>query len=173
MKRIMDDHKYYLGKCDYNHSGRKTCPAYITWTLDDGKFSMSAEIWNHIKSDIYRCGQCVDTVAGYFKGNKKARRMVEVWKRYSAQPWGSKHRHLNDLTTGSPDQEKWLQDNPIPQEEYAYPASRYTVASNKLADAGLNPDPNYTHNKEPYNYGAAWLNTAIPAEIIAEIQSWD
>jgi len=86
----MNEHKYFLGRVDYNGNGQKNCKAYITWELKDGKFSMCAEIWNHIKSDIYQGGQCVDTVAAYFPHNKKAQRMVEVWKRW----------HLNDLQAG-------------------------------------------------------------------------
>ncbi len=43
-------HKLYLGKCDYNGSGRRNCKAFITWKLKNGPkgpcFSMCAEIWN-------------------------------------------------------------------------------------------------------------------------------
>lgn len=152
--------KYYLGKCDYNQSGRKNCKAFITWELDEkGKglvFSMCAEIWNPQETDLYCGGQCVDKVAAYFPNDEKAQRMVEVWKRW----------HLNDMKAGSSVQEQWLKDNPIDPAEYAYPKSHYEVASEKLFEAGLNPDV------DGYQYGHAWKFEQIPDEIIAEIQSW-
>ena len=152
--------KYYLGKCDYNQSGRKNCKAFITWELKDkGKgfvFTMCAEIWNPQETDLYCGGQCVDKVAAYFPNDEKAQRMTEIWKRW----------HLNDMKAGSAVQEQWLKDNPIDPAEYAYPKSYYKVASEKLFEAGLNPDA------DGYQYGHAWKFEAIPQEIIAEIQSW-
>lgn len=151
-----NEHKMYLGKCDHNGSGRKTCKAFITWTFEDGKFSMCAEIWNQRETDIYSCGQCVDTVAAYFKGNHKAQRMVEIWKRY----------HLNDLRAGSYEQMKYLREHPLDPESYTYPKSYYEAASAALSAAGLNPD------SEGYMYGHAWKREEIPSDIAAEIESW-
>ena len=178
-------HRYVLGKVDHNGSGRKNCKAVITWTLEDGNFSMCAEIWNPRETDIYCGGQCVDTVAAYFPGDAKAQRMVAIWRKW----------HLNDLTAGSPAQEAWLEANPIDMDAEreiagaalggtgAYPhgsasrgasrpKDRYTLACEKLAAVGLNPDPGYLHNGEPYSYGHAWLCRELPAEVVAEIESW-
>lgn len=149
------EHRYVLGMIDYNKSGRANCQAVITWELKDGQFSMQAEIWNPRHTDIYEGGQCVDRVASYFPQDKKAARMVEVWKRW----------HLNDMRAGSPAQEQWLKEHPIDPAEYAYPKSHYEVASAKLAAAGLNPD-------NGYKYGSAWLREELPADVIAEIESW-
>lgn len=153
------EHKLALGKCDYNRSGRRNCSAYITWRLENGRFSMCAEIWNPRETDTYVVGQCVEEVAAYFPYNAKARRMVEVWKRW----------HLNDMRTGSPSQEAWLREHPV---TFKYPDSHYEKASEALAAVGLNPDPGYTHNGKPYKYGSAWLTEELPPEIVAEIQSW-
>lgn len=152
----MKEHRYVLGLVDYHNRGRATCEAAITWTLENGRFSMCAEIWRADKRDIHEGGQCVDRVAAYFPKDMKAQRMVEIWKRW----------HLNDMRAGSAIQEQWLRNNPIPAEEYAYPKSHYDVASEKLAAAGLNPDP------DGYRYGHAWKCEELPAEVIAEIQSW-
>ncbi len=158
----MREHRLVLGKVAYNGSGRRNCEAAITWEFNGGKFSMCAEIWNPRHTDCYTCGQCVDTVAAYFPHNAKVQRMVAIWRRW----------HLNDLTAGSPAQERWLQDNPIAPEECAYPKSHYVVACAKLAAAGLNPDPGYERDGKPYAYGSAWLKTEIPADVVAEIESW-
>lgn len=157
------ENKYYLGKCDGYGRGRAYCDAYITWTFDGKKFSMCAEVWRPSKSDIIMGGQCVGEVAAMFPKDKKAQRMVEIWKRW----------HLNDMKAGSPAQEMWLRENPIDPVEYTYPKDHYTVASTKLEAAGLNPDPDYLHNGEPYKYGHAWLKEEIPAEVAAEIKSWE
>ena len=151
-----NEHKFYLGKCDYNNSGRNDCKAFITWTFENGNFSMCAEIWDPKGFDIYIGGQCVDTVAAYFKGNRKAQRMVEIWERY----------HMNDMLAGSAAQMEYLREHPLDPASYAYPKSHYDVASAVLASAGLNPDAN------GYLYGHAWKREEIPAEIAAEIESW-
>lgn len=80
----------------------------------------------------------------------KLRQFFNVWERW----------HLNDLRAGSAEQEKWLRENPIPKEEYAYPRSHYEVASRKLADAGLNPD------STGYKYGHAWKREEVPSDVI-------
>lgn len=154
------ENKYYLGKCDYNESGRNNCKAFITWKLEQRKeglrFSMCAEIWNPRETNLYTVGQCVDEVAAYFPNDEKAQRMVEIWKRW----------HLNDMKAGSAVQEQYLKDRPIDQAEYAYPKSYYEVASEKLFEVGLNPDA------DGYQYGHAWKFEQIPGDVIAEIQSW-
>jgi hypothetical protein len=150
--QMSKEHRYVLGKCDYNGSGRRNCKAVITWSIEDGRFSMCAEIWNPRGTDIYCGGQCVDTVAAYFPNNKKAARMVAIWRRW----------HLNDMKAGTPAQEAWLRDHPM---QFTYPQSHYEEASKALAAAGLNPD-------NGYSYGSKWLCEEIPADIRAEIEAW-
>lgn len=147
--------KRTLGKIDYNGSGRRNCRAELTWSLENGRFSMQAAVWNPRESDCYTCGQCVDEVVAYFPQDKQAQRMAAVWRRW----------HLNDMKAGSPAQEQWLRDNPIDRAEYAYPKSRYEVVSAKLAAVGLNPD-------QGYNYGSAWKLEELPPDILAEIRAW-
>ena len=153
------EHRYVLGKVDYNGSSRRNCEAVITWELENGRFSMCAEIWNPRKTDIYCGGQCVEEVAGYFPGNRKAQRMLAIWRKW----------HLNDMKAGSPAQEAWLKAHPV---NAVYPQSHYDVASKALSEAGLNPDRSYAHNGKPYKYGSAWLKQDLPADVITEIESW-
>jgi len=150
----MREHRYDLGKVDYNGSGRRNCKAAITWRLEDGLFAMCAEIWNPRETDVYTFGQCVDTVAAYFPEDAKAQRMLAIWREW----------HLNDMQAGSPAQRAYLEALPVwPQ---------YEEACRVLADAGLNPDPGYLHNGKPYAYGSAWLKRDLPADVLAEIESW-
>jgi hypothetical protein len=159
IKDRMTEHCYPIAKVDYNNSGRKNMLAEITWTLENGRFSMSAGIWNTSKTDYITCGQCVDTVAAFFPHNARVQRMLAVWREW----------HLNEMIAGSPAQMAWLNANPITA---LYPKSHYAKASEALTSAGLNPDPNYLHNGKPYAYGSAWLKTTLPADIITEIESW-
>lgn len=158
-----NEKRYILGKVDYNRNGRKDCEAAFTYTLESNRFSMCAEIWNPRKTDIYVGGQCCEEVAAYFPNDKQAQRMLEIWRRW----------HLNDMKAGSPAQMQYLKENPIPPEDYAHPASYYTVASLVLERAGLNPDPDYLHEGKPYEYGSAWLKEELPPEIVQEIITWN
>lgn len=154
----MSEKRYILGKVseNYTHEGKLNCEVAITWELEDGKFSMCAEVWLPSKRDVSMCGQCVEKVAAMFPDNAKAQRMAAIWERW----------HLNDMVAGSPAQMEWLRANPIPEEEYKYPKSYYEVACQKLSDAGLNPDA------DGYKYGHAWKREELPPEVVAEIESW-
>jgi hypothetical protein len=156
---MRNEHRLFVGKLDRNlgKTGTRNCSAYVTWSVEDGRFSMSAEVWNHIKSDIIIGGQCVDTVAALFPHHAQLQRMRQVWERW----------HLDDMKAGSAVQEAWLRAHPIDPQECAYPRSHYEVASARLAEAGLNPDP------DGYRYGHAWKTETLPADVLAEIASWD
>ncbi len=148
-----------LGNVDYNQTGRNNCPAELEISWDGKRFSATAQIWMPSRRDIYIGGQAVEEVAGRFPENKLAQRILAVWR-----DW-----HLNDMRTGSPAQQAWLRANPVTA---VYPESHYEKASAALAEVGLNPDPGHLHNGKPYKYGNAWLLEEIPAEIVAEIESW-
>ena len=142
---------YVLGKIDYNKSGRRNCEATFEWDLRDGKFTMSANVWNPRHTDIYAGGQCCDMVAAYFPNDKRAQRMLAIWEQW----------HLNHMKAGTPAQEAHLKGL-----KYEYgKENHFDWAKRKLAEAGLQPD-------NGYNYGSAWLKQEIPADVIAEIESW-
>jgi hypothetical protein len=151
------EHRYDLGKIDYNRSGRKNCKVALTWTLEHGRFTMHAEVWNPRETDIYTGGQMVEEAVAYFPNDKKAHRMKAIWEEW----------HLNDLVAGSPAQMEWLKENPV-EDRMNY----YRSASDALAKVGLNPDPGYLQDGKPYKYGHSWLKKELPAEVIEEIESW-
>ena len=147
-----------FGKVDYNHSGRKNCRVTVEVELNDGRLSICGNIWNPRETDIYCGGQCIDELVK-LTHSPKLRRIKAVWKRW----------HLNDMKAGSPKQEEYLREHPVKAE---YPQSHYEVTSKMLADAGLNPDQTYLYKGLPYQYGSAWLKEELPAEVIAEVESW-
>ena len=136
--------------------------AEIEWSLENGRFSMSAGIWDRRQRDYVTCGQCVDTVAALFPNDAKAQRMKAIWEEW----------HLNDMTAGSRAQHAYLKAHPLDPKDYNYPKSYYTAAVDALKGAGLHPDESYIHNGKPYAYGTAWLTRELPKEVIAEIESW-
>lgn len=149
---------FLLGKvAQPGHRG--LCDVEIDVRWDGKSFAASAAIWLPSRRDIICGGQNLEEACGYFPDNQLAQRILAVWREW----------HLNDLTAGSPAQEAWLKANPI---EAKYPESHYDKASKALAEAGLNPDPNYQHDGKPYKYGHAWLTREIPADVAAEIESW-
>ena len=156
----MKRHVYHPGKVDYNRSGRKNCLAEFEWELTaDGRFSLCSGIWNPRKTDYYCCGQNVEEVAAFFPHNKKVRRMLAIWRKY----------HLNDMRAGTPAQMAELERRST---EYPNDGKYYEWAKSVLAEAGLDPDPNYVHNGVPYRYGSAWIKEELPVEVIEEIRSW-
>lgn len=110
--------KYILGKVDYYRIGRRNCQAVLEWELtDDGRFSMSGDIWNNRHTDIVCGGQCVDEVVAYFPHDKKAQRMCEVWKRW----------HLNDMKAGCEHQRAWDTNKPLKLLKYAWTMAYYEM----------------------------------------------
>jgi len=175
-EKVMKQGKLYLGKCDGYNNGHKCCKAYITYELKQEEngpcFTASAEIWNEIGRDIIQGGQCVDTVAALFLGDKKAQQIKAIWAEY----------HLNDMKAGLSEQEKqvtlWLDE---------YPDMRYNYekACAMLMSCGkyeMTPGPNdrvtgsfpeeVTTGKRGYRYGERWVYSAIPQDVIDEIMSW-
>jgi hypothetical protein len=88
----------------------------------------------------------------------RIRRVFMVWDRW----------HMNDCRAGSPRQMDWLREHPIT----VYPDSHYEEASRRLAAVGLNPDPRFLRDGNPYLYGRAWLYETVPGGILNEIRSW-
>lgn len=88
----MAKHSYSLGYVNYrefaNRPSRNLCE--VEWELKDGRFSMSAQIWQQNKRDILVGGQCVDEVAKLFPNDAKLQRMCKIWERW----------HLNDMRAG-------------------------------------------------------------------------
>jgi hypothetical protein len=170
MKEIIAKGKLVLGKIDYNKSGRKNCQAIIKWKLESSEngpvFSASADIWNPKHTDIYAGGQMVDEVASYFPHNKKAQRILEIWKAY----------HLNDLNAGTPEQTAAIREWEARGNKYDYTQAYEYLKSIGLYDITLAEDTPAFGGTLPkgsqYKYGARWIYRNIPEEIVNEIKSW-
>ena len=83
-------------------------------------------------------------------------RLFEVWDRW----------HLNDVRAGSPRQSEFRRAHPD-QFDVKYPVDHFANACGVLTRAGLNPDPEYLLDGEPYRYGSAWLHEDVPDDALA------
>lgn len=127
----------------------------INWSLQGGRFSVSGDVYLNGKE--YSFGQNIDMIKDLFPDDELVSRIHNVWEKW----------HLNDMQAGSPAQREYLS-------KFNYQGSdHYNWAKEVLKEAGLDPDPNYIYNGEPYRYGSAWLTEEIPQEIEEEILSWD
>ena len=145
-----------FGKVDYLNNGRKNCLIEVEINFDGEKFSASGNIWNHLKTDCYSGGQNLDEIKKMIPNNKLFNKIYSIWKKY----------HLNDLTPGSPEQEKYLKSITRPDN-----ADFYTWECEQLKKVDLLRDKSFLYNGEPYKYGTAWLTTPIPEEVKKEIKS--
>ena len=144
---------YSPGKVDYNNTGRANCPVEIEWELKDGRFSMSGNIWMPSRRDIYAGGQNLEEIGALFPDDAKVQRMVAIWRRW----------HLNDMRAGTCAQEEIIEAHK--SEFPGYPTSFYVWACELLRSHDLYED-------NGYKYGSRWLKEEIPADVIAEIESW-
>ena len=117
----MAKHSYSPGYVNYNEFAKKRSKnlCEVEWELKDGRFSMSAQIWQQNKRDILMGGQCVDEVAKLFPNDAKLQRMCKIWERW----------HLNDMRAGCEHQRELPEFQPryepaleISVEYYAYEA---------------------------------------------------
>lgn len=148
--------KIQLGKVDYEGKGYESNSVDIEYSLKDGKFSASGNIWMSSKRDILSGGQNLEEIASLFPNHELCQRIVSVWKKW----------HLNDMHAGSPKQEDFLEKLNLPNYNH------YETAKEKLKEAGLDPDESFLHNGKPYEYGTAWLHVELPSQVIEEIESW-
>ena len=105
------------------------------------------------------CGQCRDLPIEIYADGWDADmvdRLRDIWKRW----------HLNGMRAGSPNQEEWMRANPYDRDRHG--SDHYAWVTGALAQAGLNPDPNYARGVDgrPYSYGSAWLYEPVPAEVL-------
>lgn len=93
-----------FGKIDYNNTGikRNAVKLDIALKIEDGKaiFTASGEVWNHINTDIYMGGQCIDTIWDEYAKDIEMpslyKKIMTLWKKW----------HLNDTHAECKHQEK-------------------------------------------------------------------
>jgi hypothetical protein len=105
------------------------------------------------------CGQIVDTIREHIAA--RALELAPGWSYaklgYFLQIWD--RWHLNDMRAGTPEQMQHLEG--IKAEFPGYPVSHYEWAKERLAEAGLQPDP-----ETGYSYGSAWLKEDVPEDVL-------
>lgn len=102
---------------------------------------------------------------GWTPGHVK--KLREIWERW----------HLNDMRAGSPAQEEFLRNNPLSEEQlkehaqrtgYRYGYDYYRASQEHLANAGLDPDPNF---RGGYRYGSAHVHEDVPPDVLKFLAS--
>ena len=144
-------------------NGPANCQAYVNIELREGEngteLSICGEIWNHLKTDVFLSGQCLDDMPDFISlwlvSRSKFERIREVWKRW----------HLNDLNPGCEHQRALM---PIIIRERG---DDFFNISNYDAIIDL-PVFGYCPFCDGYIYGSAWLHEELPAEIVEEVKSW-
>lgn len=149
-----------LPKIDFNNIGKKNCPVELEVELRQENekeiFSVCGGVWNHIHTDIYCGGQCLDILAEYFQDNTLFQQMYRLWKLY----------HLNDMHAGTVKQEqaiKYAKENGLLRKN-----ADYTLVCNYLKSVDLYED---TYNGKLYTYGGSWFYQPIPDEDLRLIKS--
>lgn len=119
-------------------------------------------------------GQNIDTIAAAYPDDQAVQRIASVWREW----------HLNGLNAGTPEQMAFLRANESKIDRGDY----YGSACALLKAAGLyevqiepgtlqatggflNRSDPHTH-KLLYRYGERWIYRPLPADVIAEIESW-
>ena len=82
--------KISFGKVDGYHNRRKSCEVVLEFGFREFEgqepyFTVVANLWNHLHTDIIRGGQCVDALAEEFPRLSHNRLYVEIldlWREY-------------------------------------------------------------------------------------------
>jgi len=133
------------------------------------EFSASGNLWNHLQTDIYYGGQCIDSLAEEFPELLEYYDFSEVrrlWKLY----------HLNTMNAGTIQQSDYLEskagrqaveaiiEKSLRQVKYPWQAiCHYDASCQALATVGLLVD-------NGYKYGTSWLYRPIPENDLAIIK---
>lgn len=114
--------------------------------IKEGRFSISGSR-----------GSSSGQVSGSIKPATNAQRaVVDTWERW----------HLNDMTAGTPEQEKALKDARAAGE-----LGTYEKAVAYLRSVGLYEVAHPTKKGKRYTYGSAWLKRKLPATLAADLRT--
>jgi len=146
----------------YKSHKNKNVPVYCKIKFKDNRLSISGVEGPYSNGNCYgSCGQIHQSlnlnelIPAKEWNLELIKRFLNIWDEW----------HLNDLQVGSPEQEKYLDENNL-KKDY-----NFSKAKLVLEKAGLSPDENYIHNGKPYRYGSAWLFKTVPIEIIEWLES--
>jgi hypothetical protein len=145
MKRRLSLGEHVLPGSGYT----RPCLVEIEVDLSDGRLSVCGTVWKPNRSDAFIGGQCADTLEAWLPEHPLLARIVPVWRRW----------HCNDMRAGDAMQEAFLRERPLPG------VDGYAARCAALEGAGL-----LVH--DGYWYGSAWVREELPAEVMAEVESW-
>lgn len=134
----------------------KTTPTYT-------ELSIRGKIWNSKCTDLIMCGQCLDDMNLYLKGNAKFQKLYKWWKAY----------HLNGMHAGTPEQEAVIDEWKANGNTYDYDLACALLKEKGLYDVeftGKTTGRMYDH--EPYKYGHGWVIEDIPEDVLTEIEKF-
>ena len=165
--------KLKLGKVDYLGNGKKANAVEVDVELrkyeggngvpDYLVFSACGDIWNHIHTDIYCGGQCLDEIYKFKKANKQFRKVYDWWNEY----------HLNDMNAGTREQEKAIDEWKARGNTYDYDKVCDYL---KFIDMYEVPFYGYASGKkwngELYKYGHGWVLNMIPEDVLEEMKAF-
>ena len=146
-------HKVFMVGMVYPWNGAKR--RYKVWvraSVKDGNLSIVGVVNPNRHGGCHSCGQIRETLSNldtYGKGwdRAKIKLLNDIWKEW----------HLNDLNAGSPEQEKWVKENPQ--------FKTYNDRIENMPDH-IKTDATYLHNGKPYVYGSAWIKRELPDDVI-------
>lgn len=158
--------RFNLGKIDYSGRGRKAYPVELEVELREDNFerpvfSVCGTVWNTKHTDCVCGGQCLDTIAEYRRDLLEAGTvgtfnfLYNMWKKY----------HLNDMHSGTPEQEAAIEKWKAEGNKYDY-----TEVCKYLESIGLY-EVEY-HGLEyngMYKYGHGWLYQSIEPDDLNRI----
>jgi hypothetical protein len=165
-----------------------------TYRTPDGKAQIEWELRDHENGPEFSAsgnyagggGQNLEEIATAYPDDVMVQRIVKVWRRY----------HLNAMNAGLPVQSQAIEDWQAAGNQYDYGEACKHLESIGLLDVPIPEGAKATggfHNQEAlfwedgksyyrcgeyapshalYRYGTRWVHSPIPAEVIAEIESW-
>lgn len=164
--------KLKLGKIDYLGIKKRSCPIDIEMELDLRKnkegfeyweFTTHGNVWNHISTDIYCGGQCLDEIYDFRKADKDFKKVYDWWKEY----------HLNDLKAGTREQERAVKEWKEKGNRYDYTEVCEYLKSIDMYEVDFY---GYTltkkYNGEKYRYGSDWIIELIPEDVVEEMKAF-
>lgn len=162
-----------FGKINYNNTGRRY-PVSVTLELRKQKRATDGAEYTEFTAcgsiGARSGGQNLDEIKKFLGENKTFARIYAWWKAY----------HLNGCHAGTREQEVCIADNAEEMKAikdeleakrpyYWSYISHYDCACELLKRHGLYE---VEHEGKPYKYGHAWLVETIPAETLAEMETF-
>jgi hypothetical protein len=141
--------KHYSYQIDISMENPEN-PDKATWSVCGSIWDMSLSSRKCYKS-LISGGQCLDheEFRMLAKEHPAVDKILSLWKKW----------HLNDLTAGSPNQTKKVEEWRAEHNKDNH--SDYEDVCEYLKSIDLLADKDFIYNGKPYVYGSAWLLTKI------------